>query len=421
MSTPWEEFLKVIDQWLPHSEPTPGKVMVTFLNRYLKGVGDIKVRLVVDGDKTHEYTTTDANYSFELSPRTLKPIQVLVWSRKRNAFKRLKDVQPVLGQRVLEQKIINTVLLDGKTQPFDEPEKLSPPKPTPAPAPGPSPDGDQGIKPDSGKDANNLPVEQPSRPVPNGITAEQLAKVFVQADKKYLKQVADELNTDLERYKLDTPYRKAHFFGQIRQESGPKMAATVEGLNYSVAALKAKFGYYKARPFEAHEDGYVLDETAMKASKKPWIRIYKKKANEEVIANKIYGPKPGNGGLGNDQPGDGWKYRGRGLKQLTGKDNYKNYMDMYKNYWNAGGLDINEHPELIAELPHSVRSAVFFWVKNKCWMKADGGVSDADIDAVTKIVNSGEVKAHEKGDYPAGKDPVVLRREYTKLAYKAFV
>lgn len=322
MSTPWEEFLKVIDQWLPHSEPMPGKVMVTFLNRYLHGVGGIKVRLVVDGDKTQEHTTTDANYSFELSPRTLKPIQVHVWSRKRNGFKRLNDVQPVLGQRVLEKKIINTVLVKGETKPFEEPKKLAPTPPTPAPPPGPSPKDAQGVNPEPGKDTNGLPVDKVSRPVPNGITVEQLAKIFVQGDKKYLQQVADELNTDLALYKLDTPFRKAHFFGQIRQESGPRMAATEESLNYSVNSLKNKFSYYKARPDEAEQDGYILDEKAMKESKKPRIRIYKQKANEENIANKIYGPKPGNGGLGNDQLGDGWKYRGRGLKQLTGKANY---------------------------------------------------------------------------------------------------
>lgn len=67
-----------------------------------------------------------------------------------------------------------------------------------------------------------------------------------------------------------------------------------------------------------------------------------------------------------------------------------------------------------------MRSAVFFWLGNKCWEKSDGGVSDVDIDAVTKIVNGGEIKAHQNGSYPTGKDPVILRREYTKLAYKAF-
>ncbi len=68
----------------------------------------------------------------------------------------------------------------------------------------------------------------------------------------------------------------------------------------------------------------------------------------------------------------------------------------------------------------TLRLAVWFWLENKCYTAADGGIEDAHIDAVTKIVNAGELVNHQKGAYKEHANPVENRRKYTKLAYYAF-
>ncbi len=123
--------------------------------------------------------------------------------------------------------------------------------------------------------------------------------------------------------------------------------------------------------------------------------------------------------LGNAAPGDGWKYRGRGVKQLTGYNNYKQFNQKYPDYW-SDRQDFVENPDLVAEFPYTLRSALFFWIANGCWKPADEGISDEAIDKVTKIVNSGEIKNHNSGKYESSSNPVLLRRQYTKLAYAAF-
>jgi len=142
-------------------------------------------------------------------------------------------------------------------------------------------------------------------------------------------------------------------------------------------------------------------------------------ANQEVIANKVYGPD-GNTGLGNDLPDDGWRYRGRGVHQTTGRYNYGYLTNDYPKLWGEK-IDFLAQPDLIAKMPYTLRSAVSYWVGNNCFIEADKGITDAAIDAVTKIINSGEIKKHLSGAYnQPGENPVLLRRQYVKLAYAAF-
>jgi len=107
------------------------------------------------------------------------------------------------------------------------------------------------------------------------------------------------------------------------------------------------------------------------------------------------------------------------MKQLTGYNNYETFSKKYSVYW-PDKADFVSNPELIAQFPYTLRSAVYFWSENGCWKAADDGINDVAIDAVTKIVNSGEVANHRKGKYKPYKDPVMLRRTFVKLAYAAF-
>ena len=155
-------------------------------------------------------------------------------------------------------------------------------------------------------------------------------------------------------YKM-SPVRAAHFFAQTAHESG-NFKAFSENLNYSADGLTKIFGKY----FDA--------AAAAKAARNP-----------EKIANRVYANRMGNG---NEASGDGWKYRGRGALQLTGKDNYKAFADYLTK------PEIMDNPDLVAT-EYSFESAIFFFEKNKLWAICDQGINDAAITSLTKRINGG--------------------------------
>jgi putative chitinase len=158
----------------------------------------------------------------------------------------------------------------------------------------------------------------------------------------------------MEFYKL-TPVRAAHFFAQTSHETGGFKAFS-ENLNYSAQGLQGIFGKY----FPGNlEESYAR--------------------NPEKIANRVYADRMGNGA---EASGDGWKYRGRGALQLTGKSNYKAFSDYLKNPL------IMEQPDLVAS-EFAFESAMFFFEKNGLWSICDKGVSKDTILALTKRVNGG--------------------------------
>lgn len=155
-------------------------------------------------------------------------------------------------------------------------------------------------------------------------------------------------------YKM-TPERAAHFFAQTAHETGGFKAFS-ENLNYSADGLQKIFGKYFP--------GLLEEQYAR---------------NPEKIANRVYADRMGNG---SEASGDGWKYRGRGALQLTGKANYKAFSDYLKNPL------IMEQPDLVAgEL--AFESAMFFFDKNKLWDICDKGVTKETILALTKRINGG--------------------------------
>ncbi len=105
------------------------------------------------------------------------------------------------------------------------------------------------------------------------------------------------------------------------------------------------------------------------------------------------------------------------MKQTTGRRNYREFKEKHKELWGED-VDFIAHPDKVSEMPYAIRSAVVFWVYQHCWQAADGGINDTAIDAVTHIVNSGELAAYNK--HPTKDSLVLNRRKYTKLAYAAF-
>lgn len=154
----------------------------------------------------------------------------------------------------------------------------------------------------------------------------------------------------LNSYGVNTKLRLAHFFAQIEHESNLKPIA--ENLNYSANGLRKTFGKY------------FTDLEAIKYQRKP-----------EQIANRVYANRMGNG---NDASGDGWKFRGRGFIQITGKNNY---ILLSKDT----RIDFANNPDLLLNEANAMISALWFWNANKLNFFAD---SD-DINMITKRINGG--------------------------------
>ncbi|MBX8510446.1 chitinase [Pseudomonas cichorii] len=204
------------------------------------------------------------------------------------------------------------------------------------------------------------------------LTLAMLKKVFTTGDSSKLQQLVDELNPRLAEYKLDTPLRLSHFFAQVRIEVGDGYAL-VESLNYRPEKL-ARFSYFSSRPEEADLYGY-----------KPGVQS----ANQVEIANRAYNGVSGVTDLGNGNiaSGDGWKYRGRGLKQLTGRYNYTQFTSLYPQIWPGENVDFTNNPDLLEEPKYAARSAVFFWLKNKLYEVADKGDGSEFVNSITAKIN----------------------------------
>lgn len=195
-----------------------------------------------------------------------------------------------------------------------------------------------------------------------------------------LQAIADELNAGLAIYKLDTPLRRTHFFAQMLQEAGPDLRLE-ESFRYASRNLM-KFSYFKAHPEKAVEHGHAGKPGCLKANGQPMSRL-----DLETIANLAY---TGNPNLGNTQIGDGWRFRGRGLTQLTGRYNYtqlQKWHDANQQNWPADKPDFLSDPDLLLTMKYAVRSAVQFWLAGKLFLVADQGSEPGVVDAVTKVIN----------------------------------
>ena len=165
------------------------------------------------------------------------------------------------------------------------------------------------------------------------------------------------------KYEINTKNRIAAFIAQCGHESGG-WTVFAENLNYSAEGLVKTFGKYFG------PKGPIANPT-------PYAR------KPEMIANVVYANRMGNGDTAS---GEGYKYRGRGPIQLTGKDNYTNFSK-------AMGVDAVTNPDLVStDKKVALMSAIWFWNKNKLNVHADKG----DIKAMTKIINGGFIGLEDR-------------------------
>jgi len=158
------------------------------------------------------------------------------------------------------------------------------------------------------------------------------------------------------KFNITNSLRLAHFLAQCGHESGGFKAIS-ENLNYSADGLKRIFGKY------------FPGDLAASYARQP-----------EKIASRVYGARMGNG---DESTGEGYKYRGRGYIQLTGKSNYTGFAKFI-------GEDTVANPDLVAT-KYPLASAAFFFDSNKLWSICDKGADEATVTAVTKRVNGGTI------------------------------
>ena len=170
-------------------------------------------------------------------------------------------------------------------------------------------------------------------------------------------KVLNELPSVIEKFSINTGLRLSHFLSQCAHES-INFSAVQENLNYSKEGLKKVFKKY-----------FPTEILAEQFQKKPLL-----------IASKVYANRMGNG---DEASKDGWKFRGRGYIQLTGKSNYTNFTKFI-------GEDCVANPDLVAT-KYPLASAAFFFNSNNLWAICDKGADDATVTAVTKRVNGGTI------------------------------
>lgn len=174
----------------------------------------------------------------------------------------------------------------------------------------------------------------------------------------------------LEKYSnfgINTNQRLAHFLAQVREEVGGEFKPISENLNYSNIALKKLFKTFKENPELAEKYGRNTQP-----------------ANQEMIANIAYANRLGNGNI---ESGDGYRYRGAGVLQVTGKDNYAEVQRRITKYAPTSNIDIILYPKDIHSLEGSILAGLGFWIWKDLYKIADLGKEEVNVDNVTKVIN----------------------------------
>lgn len=184
---------------------------------------------------------------------------------------------------------------------------------------------------------------------------------------KYVEHWHHALNQLLPDYDINTSHRIAAFIAQCSHESGG-FTALKENLNYKPQSLRRLFSKY-------FPDDAIANQYCARPNK------------QEAIANRIYANRMGNG---DESSGDGYRFCGRGLIQLTGRSNYQSFADSIEV--DGHPLKIDEVPDYLATFEGAAQSACWFWETNNLNQWADKG----DILTLTKRINGGTIGLEDR-------------------------
>ena len=215
-------------------------------------------------------------------------------------------------------------------------------------------------------------------------TIQMLTKLFPKT--KNISEVAEILEK-YSNFGINTNIRLAHFLAQVREEVGEEFKPISENLNYKEETVLKMFKNFTPELAEK----YARDEDTPKA-------------DLIAIANIAYANKLGNGDMDTDKDGkldeddDGWKYRGAGVLQITGKFNFEEVQRRIDRYAPTSNIDIVNSND-IHTLEGAILAGLAFWMWKDIYKAADMGTSDKDVDGVTKIINKHTNSYKERREY----------------------
>lgn len=209
------------------------------------------------------------------------------------------------------------------------------------------------------------------------VTNSELTSVFPNGKTESLKQVETSVNLTGSTFGINSKTSLAHFLSQAGTEVGgfSKGFDIEESLNYSVDGLTGTFGkyFYNGTPAAGKLDANLYGRITIKGK-------VTQAANQEAIGNQAYASRMGNSDFAS---GDGYKYRGRGMFQLTGKSMYT----AFNKYLNEAGVDMVAKPELILTTEYAIKSAMWYY---KAYVVDKVKIESATVKEVTKKVNGGD-------------------------------
>lgn len=232
------------------------------------------------------------------------------------------------------------------------------------------------------------------------IRQDHLQAIFPTAGAALMLEMTNAFNEAYDRFSVNTCLRKAHFFAQVMQEASSGVSRS-ESLNYAADRLKRSvalpnvgsmrfprgpFSYFWTHPDEADLYGRIPEHGG------PITQV----ANQQEIANRAYANRNGNGDIAS---GDGWNFRGRGYIQVTGRANYVAVQNEIDLRFPGSGVDIvNNHTDM-DNTRGGMISAMAFWSMHNLNASADAGDTDAVVDSITAVINSGTERGPRRNNF----------------------
>lgn len=226
------------------------------------------------------------------------------------------------------------------------------------------------------------------------ITVAHLKTVWPKASDERLQIVADELNYSITIGLIDSELRISHFLGQALVETTPALNFVEQNIElYTPKRMDVVWKIYR----DPSLTQVIRDPITKKIIKinyfpnalaKAHGTIADTKLKRETIANTAYAEKNGNG---NAESGDGFRYIGRGMKQLSGRKNYRDFTTGYKSYWpeEKNPPDFEANPELVATTKYGTRAGLWYFASKGCASQADKGMNPTASAGVTQRINPG--------------------------------
>ena len=215
------------------------------------------------------------------------------------------------------------------------------------------------------------------------LTIEEIDQIFIKATRNKKDILISSFLEVNQRFDLDSCQQKAHFFAQVLQEVGRAIDINQgESLNYRVDALPMHFSRFSVTNALGGAPNKLARRYGRVERKIGGKTVIVQPANQRIIANIAYAGRNGNGNI---ESGDGWRFRGKGIIQVTGKDKYTLINNIIVKYYPSFNIVIDA--DNINNLREGTIASMAYWLGSGCKKQADLGIARSNLDAIVNIVN----------------------------------